>query len=122
MRISDWSSDVALPISGKCIDHSHGALSAERQQRSGNALAPVHVDNPCGDLVPVDQGLGCTVFAHRHRSNVAQQIAHGHRLTKHEFADLLERNASIAQSSQYDFYRRTFSSAPLLQIVLHKIS
>ncbi|CAM4326717.1 hypothetical protein NOLU111490_17635 [Novosphingobium lubricantis] len=82
--------------SGKCLDHSHGALSAERQQRSGNAMAPVHVDNPCGDLVPVDQGLGCTVFAHRHRSNVAQQIAQGHRLTRHDFADLIERHDRIA--------------------------
>ena len=51
-------SDSALCIvhkSGECVDYAHGAFFAERQQCPGSAVPTVHVNNCCGDFVPVDE-------------------------------------------------------------------
>lgn len=84
-------------------------------------MAAIHLDDPCGDLVPVNKGLRCAMFAHRDRRNIAQKIPQGHRLPGDDLANLIERHHRIAQCAHVSLVRRFLVPAPALEILIDEI-
>jgi hypothetical protein len=85
-------------------------------------MATVHIDNPCSDLVPVDEGLCRAVFADRDWRNIPQQITQGHRLTGDDLANLIERHHRIPQRAHIGLVRRLLVPASALEIVIDQIA